>query len=151
MARILIVDDEISVRTTIQRALEFNGHAVVSAECGHSGAAAIEAFAFDVVLVDIFMPGIGGLETIRIFRDAAPTVPIIAMSGLAIRDEPPLPEFFQKAVDLGAACCLCKPFKAQKLMKAVDMCMSLQFEALLDAQALDAQVRLVRKGLALPP
>jgi CheY-like chemotaxis protein len=122
MARILIVDDEISVRVAIQRMLEFKGHTVVLAECGHSGAVAIEAFAFDAALVDIFMPGMDGLETIRTFRQCAPTLPIIAMSGFAVRQSRPLPDFFQKAIELGAACCLCKPFTARELLKAIETC-----------------------------
>ena len=88
----------------------------------------------------------GGLQTIRIFREVAPTVPIIAMSGVAVRDQPPLPEFFQNAIDLGAACCLCRPFRTQKLLKAVDMCLSFRSVALLDAQ-----VQLVRDGFGQQP
>jgi CheY-like chemotaxis protein len=121
MARILIVDDELFVRETIQRILEFQGYGVVLAECGHRGAAAIEAFAFDVALVDIFMPQMDGFETIKIFRRSAPTVPIIAMSGFVHHDGVgPLPELFQKAIDLGAACCLSKPFTVQQLLKAIE-------------------------------
>lgn len=123
MARILIVDDEIAVRLTIQRILEFHNHAVVLAECGHSGATAIEAFAFDVVLVDLFMPGLDGLETIKIFRRSAPTVPIIAMSGFVPYDGTgPVPDLFRQALDLGAVCCLSKPFKVTQLLKAIDVC-----------------------------
>ncbi|HEY2137683.1 MAG TPA: response regulator, partial [Xanthobacteraceae bacterium] len=81
MARILVVDDEVSVRLTIKTILEREGNAVVLAECGHDGADAIEAYAFDMAIVDIFMPGMSGIETIRTFRASAPGLPIIAMSG----------------------------------------------------------------------
>jgi CheY-like chemotaxis protein len=123
MARILVVDDEVAVRCTIKAILGRAGHAVVLAECGHSGAAAIEAFPFDVAIVDIFMPGMGGLETIKTFRQSAPTLPIIVMSGYAFRESSgAAPDFFRMAVDLGAACCLRKPFNSAELLQAVKTC-----------------------------
>jgi CheY-like chemotaxis protein len=83
MARILVIDDQPSVSAAIRTLLEFEGHTVVVAECGHNAVSAIEAFAFDLVMVDIIMPGLDGLDTIKILRGSAPNVPIIAMSGYA--------------------------------------------------------------------
>src|SRR5262252_7938770 len=105
MARILVVDDETAVRLTVRMILENAGHTVVAAEGGHDAVSAIEAFSFDVLLVDIFMPGMDGLQTIRVFRESAPDVPIIAMSGYAVRGES-MPDFFHKALDFGATLCL---------------------------------------------
>jgi CheY-like chemotaxis protein len=123
MARILVVDDDISVRFAIRTILELEGHTVVLAACGHTGAAAIEAFAFDVAIVDIFMPEMDGLETIRAFRQSAPTLRIIVMSGYAFREvKGPAPDFVRMAVELGATCCLRKPFRAARLLQAVASC-----------------------------
>ncbi|HYW60797.1 MAG TPA: response regulator [Xanthobacteraceae bacterium] len=123
MARILVVDDDVKVRRTVRALLERAGHAVVLAERGHDGAAAIEAFAFDLAIVDIFMPGMNGLETIRAFRQSAPTLPIIVISGYVFRDaRGPAPDFFRMAVDLGAAACLRKPVKPTALLRAVEEC-----------------------------
>jgi CheY-like chemotaxis protein len=91
----------------------------VVAEGGHAAVRAIEAFSFDVLLVDIFMPGMDGLETIKVFRENAPDVPIIAMSGYAVRGES-MPDFFHTALGLGAAQCLCKPFKGGELINAIE-------------------------------
>src|SRR5215471_3755407 len=99
MARILVVDDELSICLAIRMILENAGHTVVVAECGHAVASSIEAFSFDVLLVDIFMPGMDGLETIKRFRESDPDVPIVAMSGYAVRGESP-PDFFRTAIDL---------------------------------------------------
>jgi CheY-like chemotaxis protein len=123
MARILVVDDDISIRLAVRMILENAGHTVVVAEGGHAAVSAIEAFSFDVLVVDIFMPGMDGLETIKIFRENAPEVPIIAMSGYAVRGEP-MPDFFRKALDLGAALCLYKPFRNRELINAIDTCRS---------------------------
>lgn len=123
MARILVVDDDVVARRAVRATLERAGHAVVLAECGHHGADAIEAFAFDVAIVDIFRPGMDGLATIRTFRQSAPTLPIIVMSGYVFRGASgPAPDFFRMAVDLGAATCLHKPFKAPALLRALNFC-----------------------------
>jgi len=121
MTRILVIDDDIDVHTTIQTILKGRGFDIVHAECGHSGVVAIEAFAFDAVLVDIFMPNMNGIETIRILRQSAPKVPIIAMSGYVFREcSGPTPDFFRMALDLGAACCIPKPFEPWEIIKAIE-------------------------------
>jgi CheY-like chemotaxis protein len=121
MARILVIDDEVSVRNTIRLILEHRGHHVVVAEGGQRGVAAIEAYAFDAVIVDIFMPGMDGFQTIRILRQSAPKTAIIAISGYAFRAASwPVPDFLKMACDLGATCCLRKPFKAWEMIKAVE-------------------------------
>ena len=62
--RILVVDDEQPVREALAALLRQEGYNVVVAEGGHSAVEAIEVFTFDLVIVDIFMPGMNGLETI---------------------------------------------------------------------------------------
>jgi len=121
MERVLVVDDEKVFRETIALLLRKDGYRVVVAECGHTAVNAIEAFTFDVVLVDIFMPGLNGLDTIRIFRKNAPDVPIIAMSAYAYGGADAA-EIFETAVELGAACCLHKPFTRAELNNAIRMC-----------------------------
>ena len=121
MARILVIDDEVSVRNAIRLILENRGHHVVAAECGQRGVEAIEAYAFDAVIVDIFMPGMDGFQTIRILRQSAPKIAIIAISGYAFRQTSwPVPDFLKMACDLGATCCLRKPFKAWEIVKAIE-------------------------------
>ncbi|HLH90307.1 MAG TPA: response regulator [Xanthobacteraceae bacterium] len=123
MARILVVDDDVLIRLTLKTVLESAGHTVVLAECGHHGAEAIEAYAFDLAIVDIFMPGMNGLETIKVFRESAPTLPVIAISGYVFRDaSEPAPDFLRMAVDLGAAACLRKPFTGKQLLDAIADC-----------------------------
>jgi CheY-like chemotaxis protein len=123
MARILVVDDDSMIRLVVKSILERQGHSVVLAECGHDGAEAIEAYAFDIAVVDIFMPDMNGLETIKAFRRSAPNLPIIVMSGYAFRAaNGPAPDFFRMAIDLGATACLRKPFTPAELLHAVQIC-----------------------------
>jgi CheY-like chemotaxis protein len=124
MARILVVDDQVSVCAAIRALLESRGHTVVVAEGGHKAARAIEAFAFDVMLVDIIMPELDGLDSIRLFRDSAPAVPIIAMSGYAFHGGSSDQDYFRMATDLGAARCLQKPFKPRDLIDAIETCLA---------------------------
>jgi CheY-like chemotaxis protein len=123
MERILVVDDEKAVRETLGLLLRHEGYRVVVAECGHTAVSAIEAFTFDIVLVDIVMPGIDGLETISILRGDAPEISIIAMSGYAggsgvLMDA----DFFRSAMERGATCCLAKPFSREQLLDAIEFC-----------------------------
>jgi CheY-like chemotaxis protein len=124
MSRILVVDDDRAVRTVIKTVLEHEGFDVVVAEDGRSGITAIQSCQFDVVIVDIFMPGMDGLETIRVFNEYAPSVPVIAISGFMFRNtSTPAPDFLSMATKLGAAYSLHKPFRAKDLLRAVAACL----------------------------
>ncbi len=122
MLRILVVDDERPVREAMALLLKQQGYRVVVAECGHTAVSAIETFTFDLVIVDIFMPGMNGLETIDILHQDAPDVPIIVMSGYAAGSGATGPDFFREAVDRGAICCLRKPFSRDQLVDAITFC-----------------------------
>jgi CheY-like chemotaxis protein len=125
MSRILVVDDDKAVRTAIQTILEHNGFDVAVAEDGRAGVEAIKAETFDVIIVDIFMPGMDGLETIRLFNNHAPEVPVIAISGFMFRDSAkPAPNFLSMATKLGAAYSLAKPFRPKDLLRAVAYCLT---------------------------
>src|SRR5215510_10100224 len=121
MSRILVVDDDTAIRTVIKTVLEHEGFDVVLAEDGRSGIAAIQTDQFDVVIMDIFMPGMDGLETIRLFNRYAPAVPVIAISGFLFRDSSgPAPDFLSMATKLGAAYSLHKPFRPRDLLRVVE-------------------------------
>jgi len=125
MSRVLVVDDDKAVRTAIKTVLEHNGFDVVVAEDGRSGIAEVQGHSFDVVIVDIFMPGMDGLETIRAFNKHAPTVPVIAISGFLFRDSAkPAPDFLSMATKLGAAYSLHKPFRPRDLLQVVEACLT---------------------------
>ena len=81
MARILIVDDDPAVQATIKILLDRAGHSVVGASDGRKGLAIFEAGDFDLLLLDIFMPGMDGLETMRLVHQQQPLIPVIVISG----------------------------------------------------------------------
>ena len=81
MAKILIVDDDIAVQATIRLLLERAGHSVVVAGDGRKGLAIFETGEFHLLFLDIFMPGMDGLETMRLAHQQQPLIPIIVISG----------------------------------------------------------------------
>lgn len=121
MANILIVDDDPAVQITIRLLLERAGHHVRVAGDGRKGLALFEAGPFDLVILDIFMPGMDGLETMRHVRALQPATPIIVMSGRSAGpDSYAEPDFLRMATKLGAVASLQKPFRPEALLAAVD-------------------------------
>lgn len=129
MRRILIIDDDAEIRSALKLVLELEGFAVALAANGEAGLAAVDAQHVDLVIADIFMPGMDGLETVRAFRKRQSTIPIIAMSGLTFQRMPrlgrlPSPDFLTTAIEFGATCALHKPFKPDELMRAISACLA---------------------------
>jgi len=79
--RILIIDDDVALRESLSKYLTRAGYSVQYAANGDTGVSTFEREPSDVVLVDIFMPGQGGLQTIDRLRRGSPQARIIAMSG----------------------------------------------------------------------
>jgi CheY-like chemotaxis protein len=125
MTRILVVDDDPMVCMAIEVCLERHGFEVTIAGGGEAGLRALEDVAFDLMIVDIFMPHMRGFESIRIFHERAPAVPLIAMSGYAFANlDSPAPDFLRMALELGAARCLRKPFAPAALLTVVNECLA---------------------------
>jgi DNA-binding response OmpR family regulator len=123
MRQVLVIDDDRSIGIAIKTLLRRRNYFAVLADSSQLGVEAFEAFHFDVVMVDIFMPGRDGLETIKGFQERAPTVPIVAMSGYRFRNSTsPTPDFLGMAAGFGATYCLRKPFGPQQLMAAIHAC-----------------------------
>jgi CheY-like chemotaxis protein len=120
LAKILIIDDDSAVQATIKILLERAGHNVVTASDGRKGLAVFEAEDFDLLFLDIFMPGMDGFETMRLVHQQQPLIPIIVISGNpATFDSISGPDFLTMATKLGAVSSLQKPFKPAALLAAV--------------------------------
>jgi CheY-like chemotaxis protein len=125
MTRVLVVDDDPMVCMAIEISLERHGFEVLIADGGDPGLRALEGAGFDLMIVDIFMPHMRGFESIRIFHERAPQVPLIAMSGYAFANlDSPAPDFLRMALELGAARCLRKPFTPMALLTVINECLA---------------------------
>jgi two-component system response regulator MprA len=111
--RVLVVDDERAVRDALSRALRLNGFEVELAPNGQAALQMLDAAQPDVVLLDVLMPGIDGLETCRRIRaaeDPTPVLMLTARDGVDDRVE---------GLDVGADDYLPKPFALAELLARV--------------------------------
>lgn len=117
MARILVIDDEELVRVSIAAVLRRLGHLVTLAEDGVDALGKFGPERYDLVITDIVMPRMEGIETVRALRRLDPGIRIIAISGSGGADQ----GFYLKAATaLGADAKLQKPFRAAELRRAVE-------------------------------
>jgi DNA-binding NtrC family response regulator len=114
MADVLIIDDDRQIRRLLRRICQRAGHAVREAENGRCGVELFQQQRPHLVITDILMPEMEGIETIMALRRNGPRVPIIAISG---GDDP---VYLQAASKLGATAELKKPFSPEQLLSLVE-------------------------------
>lgn len=108
--RVLVVDDDKAVRESLRRSLEFNGYEVHLAADGAEALAGIGRVAPDVVVMDVMMPRLDGIETTRALRTAGNDVPILVLTARdAVGDR-------VEGLDAGADDYLTKPFALAELL-----------------------------------
>jgi CheY-like chemotaxis protein len=117
MARILLVDDDAALRAMLLEMLELAGHRVREAADGRAALELYRAERPDLVLTDLVMPGMEGIETMRAILRADPLARVVAMSG-GSRSDPTLN--LAIAERLGAREVLAKPFSRRELLEAVE-------------------------------
>jgi two-component system KDP operon response regulator KdpE len=111
-ARILVVDDEPQIRRSLQVNFERSGYAVETVESGEGALSSFRNRRPDVVILDLIMPGMGGVEVVRRIRESS-TVPIIVLS--AMGEEARKVE----ALELGADDYMTKPFGMDELLARI--------------------------------
>jgi CheY-like chemotaxis protein len=126
VTHILVIDDNRAVSSALGIML---AHEELDVSIAHDGATGIAAFgstAFDLIMVDMFMPGLDGAEIIKAIRSRNSTIPIIAMTGFAGRGLASGEDnVLALAVELGATCTLEKPLNRPETMRAVISCLGL--------------------------
>ncbi|HKR66876.1 MAG TPA: sigma-54 dependent transcriptional regulator [Thermoanaerobaculia bacterium] len=134
MARILIIDDEPAIRTTLSGILEDEGHKTTLCGSGEEGLAAFARDEFDLVLLDLWLPGVDGLAVLERLRSAG-APPVIMISGHGSVDSA------VRATRLGAYDFMEKPLSLERVLLTVNHALS--------DRRLREQVRDLRRHLAL--
>jgi DNA-binding response OmpR family regulator len=116
MAHILIIEDDTILRESLRLALEELGYRVSEASDGRMGLAAHRSTPVDLVITDLIMPGMEGIETIKKFKRLSPSVKIIAISGGGVGKGA---DYLSMAGKLGANRTLAKPFSMEELAPLV--------------------------------
>ena len=112
-AVILVIEDEDIARRNLAHIIEKMGHKAVCAETGEKGIELLAAMSFDLVLTDLKMPGIDGLEVVKCALEYQPYTEVIVVTGYATVDTA------VEAMKLGAYHYISKPYKIDKLRKLV--------------------------------
>ena len=110
---VLIVDDEPSIRISLRTILTGLGFAVVEAARGEEAVSLARTAHFDIVLLDINMPGLGGIEVCRLMRKNAPLLPIVMLTVQGSEDRK------VEALDAGADDYITKPFQLRELIARI--------------------------------
>ncbi|KPU45721.1 response regulator MprA [Oxobacter pfennigii] len=112
--KVLVIDDVKNIRTMVAKALTLSGYAVDTAENGYEGLNFLKDNDYDVVLLDIRMPGFSGTEVLKSIREIKKDVPVIIMTAYPT---------IKNAVDcikMGAVEYLRKPFTPDKIKSTIE-------------------------------
>lgn len=110
---VLVVEDDPAVRASLERSLEFEGYTVVSATDGEAGLAAVATHRPDLVLLDLGLPKVDGLEVCRRLRAAGDGVPVLMLTARESTGDR------VRGLDAGADDYLPKPFALEELFARV--------------------------------
>jgi DNA-binding NtrC family response regulator len=114
MPRILIIDDDAAVRATVRHVLERAGYETVEAADGRAGSRLLDGV--DLVITDLLMPEVDGVDLLGVIRREGHTMPVIAMSGGGKVDSK---SYLEVARALGAYATIAKPFDLEHLLETV--------------------------------
>jgi DNA-binding NtrC family response regulator len=111
---ILVVDDRFSDRETLKTILEEKAYRVATAVDGPEAIAMVKSKHYDIIFMDVVLPGIDGVETFEHVKEIDPEATVIMMTGFTEED------LLRKAVSDGAYTCIHKPFNMEKLIELVE-------------------------------
>lgn len=142
MAKILIVDDEVPIRRTLREILEFEQYEVEEAADGQEGVSKVQNQKYDVVIMDIKMPKMDGIEALERIMMISPETPVIMVSGHGTIDTA------VEAVKKGAFDFISKPPDLNRMLITVRNAME-KAELVITKQKLEKQVKGSTKGVTM--
>lgn len=149
--KILIIDDELTLRQTLARILQHAGFEVTTAENGEQGLAFLETTSFDLVYLDIRLPGLSGPEVLKLVHARYPTIPVIMFTA-----QPDINSAVE-ALRSGATDYLLKPLKPDAIIERTKTILAVQEkeqrkrEIQVQIEDLQAELRRIEDEHAAPP
>ena len=113
--RILVVDDDSEITRMLERMLSADGHVVTTSARGSEALLAALHDDFDLLLCDLMLPDLEGIEVVRAIKSQTPNLPVIVLSALDSD------AWEQPCLDAGAACFLQKPVRREDLRREIDL------------------------------
>jgi DNA-binding response OmpR family regulator len=147
---ILIIDDEAALRQTLARILQNAGYEVTTAENGEQGIAFIQSTRFDMVFMDLCMPGLHGMEALKLIHASQPDLPVVLFTA-----QPDLNSALD-ALRYGATDYLLKPLKPQDIIDRAQSILASQKkekrkrEIVEQIESLQAELRSLTSGQTGP-
>lgn len=111
---ILVIEDDSAIRRAVLDALDATGYGAIEAATGEDGLAALATAACDLVLLDLVLPGVGGLEVLAELREQQPGTPVIILTALGEEADR------VRGLQLGADDYVVKPFSVRELLARVE-------------------------------
>ena len=116
MGRVLVVDDDADLRGVVRRALAKLGHEVHDVDDGTAALALLDAQPFDLVITDVYMETVDGMELLARMQQRGHAVPVVVMSGGGFKSQEYV---LAMAESIGAVATLNKPFSVEELRATV--------------------------------
>jgi DNA-binding NtrC family response regulator len=110
---ILIVDDKEADLITMKAVLEEGGFRTITANDGREAVSLVSKGRFDVIFLDIKMPGMDGVQTLKRIKEIDPKIPVVMMTGYSVE------HLVRESLRCGAKMCIYKPFEATEIFKAI--------------------------------
>lgn len=115
---VLVVDDLVEYRDLLKTILEKKGHRVVDVDSGEECLKQIKERKFQIILLDVRLPGMNGVETLKQVKEIRPDVAVVMITGFSLE------QMVQEAVQNGSYACLNKPVDVNQLLSVVDQCLA---------------------------
>lgn len=114
LASILIVDDDLHLRRSFDKLLSQDGHAVKTASTGEAALPLVKSDEFDIIIMDVRLPGMDGLQTFKAIRELEPLLPVIIMTAFGTT------ETAIEATKMGAFDYILKPFNIPEMLELIE-------------------------------
>lgn len=111
---VLVVDDRLEDRETFKDILESKGYRVTTAKDGYEAIELVKKGNFDIIFIDVKMPGIDGIKTFEEIHKIRSDIPVIMVTGYSVE------ELLRDAIEAGAYTCIYKPLDMDKILKIVE-------------------------------